>query len=60
MGANIQYPYHDLPMFSIDDRIGFWALIGIYEDLMVEMNGTEDDSKNKIEINCEGRRNDEM
>jgi len=60
MGANIQYPYHELPMFSTEDRVGFWALLGVYEELMSEMNGTpEEDEKNRIEIECEGKRDDE-
>ena len=55
-GANIQYPYHNLPMKSTEDRIGFWALWGIYE----EINGlTEGDEKNRIEIECAGKREDE-
>ncbi len=60
MGANIQYPYHELPLISTDDRLGFWAMLGIYEDLTDEIYGTDDvDKKNRIEIECEGKREDE-
>ena len=40
MGANIAYPYHSLPMMSTDDRFGYWALLGIYEDMQERMSGT--------------------
>ena len=59
-GANIQYPYHDLPMFSTEDRFGFWAMIGVYEELTKEMEGSGDEEKkNRIELQCEGKREDE-
>jgi hypothetical protein len=31
MGANIPYPYHDLPLVSTEDRLGYWSLLGIVE-----------------------------
>lgn len=36
MGANIIYPYRDLPMISTSDRMGYYALIGILEDMLSE------------------------
>ncbi|MHA1662572.1 MAG: hypothetical protein ACTSVR_04880 [Candidatus Thorarchaeota archaeon] len=61
MGANIQYPYHELPIMSTDDRVGFWALLGVYEDLAEEMNETEDEdrTKKKKDIDCGVKRDDE-
>lgn len=61
MGANIQYPYHELPMVSTNDRLGFWALFGIYETFVDEMSEGNEGSKmtNKKEIDCGSRREDE-
>jgi len=40
LGANIQYPYHDLPMKSTADRLGYWALMSILELIQEEMPNT--------------------
>jgi hypothetical protein len=46
-------------MFSTEDRFGFWALIGVYEELTKEMEGLGDEeNKNRIELECEGKRED--
>jgi len=60
VGANIQYPYHELPLLSTEDRIGFWAMFGIYEEIVEEMNDGDDDTpKSKKEIDCGSKRKDE-
>lgn len=38
MGANIPYPYHDLPMISTSDRLGYYALIGVLEVMQEGMD----------------------
>lgn len=55
MGANIQYPYHELPMISTDDRLGYWALEGILELMDEEMKKTNPSSGKKgtmFTLNC--------
>jgi len=44
MGANIPYPFHGLPMVSTHDRLGYWALLGILEDMMGELPDGESGS----------------
>lgn len=58
-GANIQYPYHELPLASTDDRFGFWAMFGITEDIMDEMYGEVEGKKSKVELDCGSKRDDE-
>jgi hypothetical protein len=62
-GANIQYPYHDLPLVSTHDRIGFWALLGIIEDINEELYGSLDgdgkEMKTKKILDCGTKREDE-
>jgi len=58
-GANIQYPYHELPMKTSHDRLGFWALFGIYEGIVDEMDVDGMPNGNKKEIDCGSRREDE-
>lgn len=39
-GANIPYPYHDLPLVSTHDRLGYLALLGIKESMDKNMGDT--------------------
>jgi len=36
MGANIRYPYHELPLISTPDRLGYYALLGILELMLAK------------------------
>lgn len=60
LGANIPYPYHELPLITSEDRLGFWALQGITESIIDDMDGTDESkTKNKKIISCGDRREDE-
>lgn len=47
LGANIKYPYHELPMKSTADRLGYWALMGILDLIQEEMPNTPPIPKGK-------------
>ena len=59
MGANIQYPYHELPMITTDDRLGFWALFGIYEDMIDDISGESGNAPKVKKVIDSGRRRED-
>jgi len=57
MGFNIPYPYHSLPMKSTEDRLGYYAMLGILEQMVegVPKQGTGVGKKPEtvnITLNC--------
>ena len=53
-GANIPYPYN-VPNMTLDDGTpGIWTLIGAGEAIMNPPN-----QENRVELQCEGKREDE-
>jgi hypothetical protein len=58
-GANIPYPY-DVPNKTLDDGTpGIWTLIGAGDAVMDSLN-PEKQTKNRVEVECEGKREDEL
>lgn len=58
-GANIKYPYHELPLISTHDRFGLWTMSEITDELIEEQYGSGEKDDPKIELDCGERREDE-